>query len=89
MWTGPFRQLQILSQRERASKLQLRCAGRTAEKGGSRLKILGNVITILAAAMLIWIAVSWADVIIHSDPVSGNGDLMPGNAVELLTNIYR
>lgn len=53
------------------------------------MKILGNVITILAAAMLIWIAVSWADVTIHSDPVSGNGDLMPGNAVELLTNIYR
>lgn len=53
------------------------------------MKILGNIITVLAAAMLIWIAVSWADVIIHSDPVSGNGDLMPGNAVELLTNIYR
>lgn len=53
------------------------------------MKILGNVITILAAAMLIWIAVSWADVIIHGDPVSGNGDFMPGNAVELLTNIYK
>lgn len=52
------------------------------------MKILGNVITVLAAAVLIWVAVSWADVIIHSDPVSGNGNLMPGNAVELLANIY-
>lgn len=58
-------------------------------KGGNGMKILGNIITVLAAAVLIWIAVSWADVIIHSDPVSGNGDLMSGNAVELLTNIYR
>lgn len=53
------------------------------------MKTIGNIAIILSAAVLIWIAVSWADVIIHSDPVSGNGDLMPGNAVELLTNIYR
>lgn len=53
------------------------------------MKILGNIITVLAAAVLIWVTVSWADVIVHCDPVSGNGDLMPGNAVELLTNIYR
>lgn len=52
------------------------------------MKILGNIITVLVAAVLIWIAISWVDVIIHSDPVSGNGNLMPGNAVELLTNIY-
>lgn len=58
-------------------------------KGGKGMKILGNIITVLAAAVLIWVAVSWADVIVHCDPVSGNGDLMPGNAVELLTNIYR
>lgn len=53
------------------------------------MKTLGNIITVLAAAALIWVAVSWADVIVHCDPTSGSGDLMPGNAVELLINIYR
>ena len=53
------------------------------------MKILGNIITVLVAAVLIWVAVSWADVIVHCDPAGGSGQLMPGNAVELLTNIYR
>lgn len=53
------------------------------------MKTIGNIAIFLSAAVLIWIAVSWVDVVIHSDPVNGSGDLMPGNAVELLTNISR
>ena len=34
----------------------------------------------------IWIAVSWANVLINADPFTGNGNLMPGNAFVLLVN---
>lgn len=41
--------------------------------------------TILALAG--WLAVSWVDVLMHNDPITGDKQYMPGNAIVLITEL--
>lgn len=52
------------------------------------LKKLINTILIAASiAMLIWLVVSWIDVLMHNDPVYGDKQYMTGNAIVLLVEL--
>lgn len=41
--------------------------------------------TILALAG--WLAVSWVNVLMHNDPITGDKQYMPGNAIVLMTEL--
>lgn len=52
------------------------------------LKKLINTILIAASiAMLIWLVVSWIDVLMHNDPVYGDKQYMPGNAIVMMVEL--
>ena len=43
--------------------------------------------TILALAG--WLAVSWVNVLMHNDPVYGDKQYMPGNAIVMITELAK
>lgn len=52
------------------------------------LKNLVSAILIAASiAILAWLAVSWIDVLMHNDPITGDKQYMPGNAIVLITEL--
>ena len=52
------------------------------------LKNLASTILIAASiAILAWLAVSWIDVLMHNDPITGDKQYMPGNAIVLITEL--
>ena len=54
------------------------------------LKDLISAILIAACiAILVWLVVSWADVLMHNDPVYGDKQYMSGNAIVLLINLTK
>lgn len=50
-------------------------------------KILGQAASLLIFALVAWLAVSWVDVLMHNDPVYGDRQYMPGNAIVLLADL--
>lgn len=50
-------------------------------------KILGQAASLLIFALIAWLAVSWVDVLMHNDPVYGDRQYMPGNAIVLLADL--
>lgn len=44
-----------------------------------------NLIITLAAAFILWVFLSWGDIVAHNDPVSGSHNYAPLNAFVLLT----
>lgn len=52
------------------------------------LKHLVSAILIAASiAILAWLVVSWVDVLMHNDPIYGDKQYMPGNAIVLITEL--
>lgn len=47
-----------------------------------------NLILILVALFLLWVLVSWFDIVAHNDPWRGSHEYMPGNVFVLLTQGY-
>ena len=37
----------------------------------------------------IWIVVSWVDVLMHNDPITGDKQYMPGNAIVMITELAK
>lgn len=50
-------------------------------------KNLGQAASLLIFALVAWLAVSWVDVLMHNDPVYGDRQYMPGNAIVLLADL--
>ncbi|CVI68212.1 hypothetical protein BN3660_01124 [Eubacteriaceae bacterium CHKCI004] len=52
------------------------------------LKHLVSAILIAASiAILAWLVVSWVDVLMHNDPITGDKQYMPGNAIVLMVEL--
>lgn len=52
------------------------------------LKHLVSTILIAASiAMAGWLIVSWIDILLHNDPITGDKQYMPGNAIVLITEL--
>lgn len=47
-------------------------------------KIIENALLIVSAALLIWMAASWADVLLHNDPWSGDFQYAAWNIFKIL-----
>ena len=48
-----------------------------------------NLIITLAAAFILWVFLSWGDIVAHNDPVSGSHNYARLNAFVLLTENYQ
>lgn len=48
-----------------------------------------NLIITLAAAFILWVFLSWGDIVAHNDPVLGSHNYAPLNAFVLLTENYQ
>lgn len=52
------------------------------------LKHLVSTILIAASiAILVWLVVSWADVLMHNDPITGDAAYWRGNAIVMMINL--
>lgn len=52
------------------------------------LKNLASTILIAASiAILVWLVISWVDVLMYNDPIYGDKQYMPGNAIVLMTEL--
>ena len=52
------------------------------------LKHLVSTILIAASiAILVWLVVSWVDVLMHNDPVYGDKQYMSGNAIVMMVEL--
>lgn len=47
-----------------------------------------NIILMFAVMFLLWLLVSWIDIVSHNDPVTGSHEYIQGNAFVLLTEGY-
>lgn len=53
-----------------------------------KLKRFFEAITIFAILVLAaWLAVSFVDVLLHNDPITGDKQYMSGNAIVMLINL--
>lgn len=54
------------------------------------LKNLASTILIaVCITVLVWLVVSWTDVLMHNDPVYGDRQYMPGNAIVMITELAK
>lgn len=52
------------------------------------LKNLACAILIAASiAILVWLVISWVDVLMHNDPVYGDKQYMSGNAIVMMVEL--
>lgn len=51
------------------------------------MEVAKNMCTILVVALLIWMMVSWADVIFHNNPSENDGSPSSWNAFVVLTEV--
>ncbi len=47
-----------------------------------------NLILMLTVMFLLWVLVSWIDIVAHNDPVTGSHEYIQGNVFVLLTEGY-
>ena len=47
-----------------------------------------NLILILTVLFLLWILISWLDIVAHNDPWRNSHEYMPGNAFSVLVHEY-
>lgn len=50
-------------------------------------KLISTILIAASIAILIWLVVSWIDVLMHNDPVYGDKQYMTGNAIVLLVEL--
>lgn len=47
----------------------------------------GAILTAVCIAVLVWLIVSWADVLMHNDPITGDAAYWRGNAIVLIAEL--
>ncbi len=54
------------------------------------LKNLASTILIAASiAILVWLVISWVDMLMHNDPITGDKQYMPGNAIVMMMDLTK
>ena len=53
------------------------------------IKNIEGFITITALIFMLWLLISWGDVIVHNDPCGGDGQPHAWNAFVLITEVAR
>lgn len=49
--------------------------------------LVGAILIAASIAILIWLVISWVDVLMHNDPVYGDKQYMSGNAIVMMINL--
>ena len=49
--------------------------------------LICNVFAAAGVVLLVWLTISWADVLMHNDPVYGDRQYMTGNAIVMMTEL--
>ena len=50
-------------------------------------KLISTILIAASIAILIWLVVSWIDVLMHNDPVYGDKQYMTGNAIVMMVEL--
>lgn len=50
-------------------------------------RFFSEAITLAAFALIGWLVVSWVDILLHNNPIYGDKQYMPGNAIVLLVEM--
>lgn len=48
---------------------------------------LGEILSLIVFVLICWLAVSWVDVLLHNDPITGDKQYMPGNAIVIMIEL--
>ena len=46
-----------------------------------------NALTAVGILIFLWLVISWADVLMHNDPITGDKQYMPGNAIVMMVEL--
>lgn len=49
--------------------------------------LICNTFAVSGALILVWLAVSWVDILLHNDPIYGDKQYMTGNAIVLIMEL--
>ncbi len=49
-------------------------------------RFFSEAITLVVFALIGWLAVSWVDILLHNDPIYGDKQYMPGNAIVMMVD---
>lgn len=50
-------------------------------------RFLKKIVCLVGIAVTVWLMASWVDVLMHNDPIYGDKQYMPGNAIVLLVDL--
>ena len=50
-------------------------------------RFFSEAITLAAFALIGWLTISWVDVLMHNDPITGDKQYMPGNAIVMMMEL--
>ncbi len=51
--------------------------------------LIRNAFAAAGVVLLIWLTISWADVLMHNDPITGDAAYWRGNAIVLLVDLTK
>lgn len=49
--------------------------------------LICNAFAVAGVVLLVWLTISWADVLMHNDPITGDKQYMPGNAIVMMVGL--
>ena len=49
--------------------------------------LICNAFVAAGVLILVWLSVSWADVLLHNDPITGDAAYWRGNAIVMMINL--
>lgn len=49
--------------------------------------LICNAFAVAGVLILAWLSVSWADVLMHNDPITGDAAYWRGNAIVMMINL--
>lgn len=49
--------------------------------------LVGAILIAASIAILIWLVVSWVDVLMHNDPITGDAAYWRGNAIVMMVGL--
>lgn len=50
-------------------------------------RFFSEAITLAAFALIGWLAVSWVDILLHNNPITGDAAYWRGNAIVMMINL--
>lgn len=49
--------------------------------------LICNAFAVAGVVLLVWLTISWVDVLMHNDPIYGDKQYMPSNAIVMMLDL--